>query len=120
MIKKADIILLILIIACGLIISFGPLKKAQGGTEVRISVDGELYGIYDLYEDQTIDINHNGHSNVIIIEDGKVRMGSSTCHNQICVKKGTITLSGDSIVCLPNKVTVEITGKGGDVDVISG
>lgn len=120
MIKKADVILFILIIVLGLIISFGPLHKAAGGTEVRISCDGKLYGIYDLNVDQTIEVTENGHTNVISIEGGKVWMESATCHNQICVKKGAITLSGDSIVCLPNKVTVEITGKGGDVDVISG
>ena len=120
MIKKADIILLILIVAVGLIISFGPLAKQAGGTDVKITVNGETYGIYSLMEDQTIEISKDGHTNVIIIEDGTVRMESSTCKNQICVDHGKISLIGDSIVCLPNRVVVEIEGKGGDVDVISG
>ena len=120
MIKKADIILLILIIAAGLIISFGPLAKEAGGTDVRVTLNGETYGIYSLFEDQTIEIESDGHRNVIIIEDGTVRIESSTCKNQICVDHGKISLIGDSIVCLPNRVVVEIEGKGGDADVISG
>ena len=62
------------------------------------------------------------HTNNIIIEDGHVSMAYSDCANQVCVDTGAIHLSGDSIVCLPNKVMVEITGGGkdGDVDVISG
>lgn len=120
MIKKADIILLILIVAAGLMISFGPLAKHAGGTDVRITVNGDTYGIYSLMEDQTITIDEDGHKNVIIIEDGTVRMESSTCRNQICVEHGRISLTGDSIVCLPNRVVVEIEGKGGEADVISG
>ena len=47
-------------------------------------------------------------------------MESSTCKNQICVEHGKISLKGDSIVCLPNRVVVEIEGEGGEADVISG
>ncbi|MBR6473731.1 MAG: NusG domain II-containing protein [Firmicutes bacterium] len=118
--KKADIILLILIVAAGLIISFGPLAKEAGGTDVRVTLNGDTYGIYSLFEDQTIEIESDGHRNVIIIEDGTARMESSTCKNQICVDHGRISLIGDSIVCLPNRVVIEIEGKGGDTDVISG
>ncbi len=120
MIKKADIILLILIVAAGLIISFGPLAKKAGGTDVRVTLDGDTYGIYSLAEDRTITIEKDGHTNVIVIEDGTVHMESSTCKNQICVKHGKISLKGDSIVCLPNRVVVEIEGEGGEADVISG
>lgn len=120
MIKKADIILLILIVAAGLIISFGPLAKKAGGTDVRVTLDGDTYGIYSLAEGRTITVEKDGHTNVIVIEDGTVHMESSTCKNQICVKHGKISLKGDSIVCLPNRVVVEIEGEGGEADVISG
>lgn len=121
MIKKADILLLIFIVAAGLLISFGPLARQAGGTEVRISLDGETYGIYDLVEDQRITIEKDGHTNVVVIENGTVYMESSSCHNQICVEHGRISTTNDSIVCLPNKVVVEIVGdKGGEADVISG
>ena len=118
MIKKADIILLILIVAAGLIISFGPLAKKAGGTDVRVTLDGDTYGIYSLAEDRTITIEKDGHTNVIVIEDGTVHMESSTCKNQICVKHGAISKDNETIVCLPNRVVVRIESEGGDYDAV--
>ena len=87
---------------------------------MTVTLDGDTYGIYSLAEDQTITVEKDGHTNVIVIENGTVRMESSTCKNQICVEHGRISLKGDSIVCLPNRVVVEIKGEGGEADVISG
>lgn len=120
MIKKADILLFILIIVFGLVISFGPLAKHAGGTTVKVTLDGDTYGIYSLSEDQEITVEKDGHVNVIAIEGGTVHMQSASCKNQVCVEHGSISLTGDSIVCLPNRVVVEIEGKGGEADVISG
>ena len=50
-------------------------------------------------------------------------MTSSSCKNQVCVQTGAISQTKDVIVCLPNRILVEIIGdkhKGGGVDVISG
>ena len=118
MIKKADIILLILIVAAGLIISFDPLAKKAGGTDVRVTLDGDTYGIYSLAEDRTITIEKDGHTNVIVIEDGTVHMESSTCKNQICVHEGEVTAPGQLIVCLPNYVIVEIEGGEGSDEAL--
>ena len=85
--------------------------------EIAIPLSGPYTYVF---EDRTIEIDNEGHTNVIVIEDGTVRMESSSCKNQICVDHGRISLIGDSIVCLPNRVVVEIEGKGGDADVISG
>ena len=122
MIKKADIVLFFVLLAVGLTISWASLNSGQTGEKVRISVGGETYGVYDLAQDRTIQVRQNGHTNNIIIEDGHVSMASSDCANQVCVNTGAIYLAGDSIVCLPNRVMVEILSesKGGGVDVISG
>ena len=122
MIKKADIVLFFVLLAVGLAISWASLNSGQAGDKVRISVGGETYGVYDLAQDRTIQVRQNGHTNNIIIEGGHVSMASSDCANQVCVNTGAIYLAGDSIVCLPNRVMVEILSesKGGGVDVISG
>ena len=99
--------------------SFVSLTGDLGGDKVLVTVDGKDYGIYSLYEDQDIKVVQNNHINHITIKDGKVSMSYSTCKNQICVNTKAITESKDTIVCLPNKVMVEITG-GGSADVISG
>ena len=124
MIKKADIILFILILAAGLAVSWWSLIANTTGDKVIITVDGQLYGTYSLSQDQTIEVvQDDSHSNYITIKDGMVSMAYSTCKNQVCVETGAIRETKDSIVCLPNKVMVEIQSsrpQGGGADVITG
>jgi hypothetical protein len=44
------------------------------------------------------------------IADGKVRMVSSDCRDKVCIGMGWISTNGRSIVCLPNRVIIRITG----------
>lgn len=125
MIKKADIILFICIVVFGLAISWYAAFSDRQGSEVVVTVDGEVFGVYPLAEEREIAVTQSGHSNHITIKDGKVSMTSSTCKNQVCVETGAISHAKDSIACLPNRVIVEIKAEknnpeGGDVDVISG
>ena len=124
MIKKADIVLLIIILAEGIPLSVLSLTAGTAGDKVQISADGEVYGIYPLDMDREIEVTEDGHTNHITIKDGQVSMSYSTCRNQVCVNTGAISHTKDAIVCLPNRVVVEIIssgkGKGGGADVISG
>jgi len=46
--------------------------------------------------------------NVLVIENGEASIKSATCPDKICVSHRKISKSGETIVCLPNKVVVEI------------
>ena len=124
MIKKADIILFFLILAFGLAVSWSSLAGNAAGEKAVVTVDGKLYGTYPLSHDQTIQVmQKNGHHNDITIKDGQISMTFSDCRNQICVESGAISQTKDTIVCLPNKVVIEITGGNGggsSVDIITG
>lgn len=80
---------------------------------VKISIDGELYKKYSLDNalDEIITIETSEGSNVIHIENNSVHMIESTCPDKICIKQGIIDSPGEIIVCLPNKLTIEITGE---------
>lgn len=113
-----------LIIGCGLLLALlalgawlllSPHKSAF--SSVTVYVNGQVYGIYPLDEEQTITIDQgNGKLNVIRIDEHGVCMERSSCKNQLCVNKGCLdpnndeTLFDNWIVCLPNGVTVELTG----------
>ena len=116
--------MLIVILAVGIPMSVLSLTAGTGGDKVKISTDGQVYGVYPLNEDCEIDVTEDGHTNHITIKGGQVSMSYSTCLNQVCVNTGAIFRTKDAIVCLPNRVVVEIVssegGKGGDADVISG
>ena len=118
-IKKADIVLFFILLILGLALSAASLLAGTTGQKVQVEVDGKAYGVYSLAENQTIEVKENGHINKITIKDGTVQMAYSDCKNQICVNDGKISKTNQSIVCLPNKVMVEITGGEEELDAIS-
>ena len=112
--KKADIILAILFLLLGGASLWLTHQLAAPGARVVIMVDGKEYGTYSLQENRAIEVIQPGEMrNVIRIENGSAFMDESTCKNQVCVHQGAISLSHQSIVCLPNKVLLEVIVKGG-------
>lgn len=120
-IKKADIVLLVVLILFGAVLSVPAALWKGSGSTAKITVNGKLFGTYDLNDDQTIEIKKDGKTNIVRIEDGKVLMESASCKNQVCVHTGRISHAGQSIVCLPNRVSVTIEGKeAAGYDAVSG
>lgn len=119
MIKKADIILAAALILAGLAMSYMLSFGQEKGTRVEIYADGSLYGIYDLDEDREITVAENGHTNIIAIRDGSVYMKSSDCSGHDCISQGSISKTGQSIICLPNRVVAEITGGSSELDAVA-
>ena len=56
---------------------------------------------------------------VVEIRDQKVRVLSSSCHQQICVRKGWIGQVHNPIICLPNKITIDVAGADPEYDAIT-
>lgn len=46
------------------------------------------------------------------IKSGRVRVVKSDCPHHICMNMGWISLSGQTIICVPNKVLIEIKSSG--------
>ena len=117
-IRKADIALFIAIMIIGLASTAYVVMSRTGGTTVEISLKGELYGTYSLMEDREITVGNGDDYNTVTISKGKVQVTASNCHNQVCVKHAGISQSGESIICLPHRLVVEIQG-GGGYDAVS-
>ena len=117
--RKADFLLFFIFIAAAALIAAVPLvRSSDGAPGVRIIAQGELAGIYPLDSDNEIEIERDGHRNVVVIKDNTVHMDYSDCKNQVCVNTGKISKAGETIVCLPNYVIVEIVSseEGGEDD----
>ena len=100
------IILFIVILAVWLVYRH---SQTDSGNLVRITVDGEEYGVYDLTQDQEIPIEIDGEvTNTLVIADGKADMIEADCPDQICVNTAAISVKNETIVCLPNKIVVEV------------
>ncbi|NLY81835.1 MAG: NusG domain II-containing protein [Clostridiales bacterium] len=118
MFKKADIFLLLILLVVGMLATYLVSSADDLGTHVKISIAGEVYGTYSLGEDRTITISKHENYNEIVIKNGKVFMSDADCPNKVCVKHSPIDSTGESIVCLPNKVLIEIVG-GEKYDAVS-
>lgn len=91
---------------------------------ISIQVDGKEYKkiIFDkAVVGKTIPIETEFGYNLIEIGDERVRVIEASCPDELDVKQGYISLPGEVIVCLPNKLVIEIKGTEGikDVDHIS-
>ena len=118
-IRKADIVLFIVLLAFGFAMLFFTIRAASSpGEQVVINVDGTEYGRYPLDRDRVIEIQNGDRLNIVTIKDGGVSMTYSTCKNQICVHEGEVTVPGQLIVCLPNYVIVEIEGGEGSDEAL--
>ncbi len=87
------------------------------GAYALVSVNGEEVARYSLWENGEYSLN--GGTNVLVIENGVAYLKDASCPDKLCVNQGRIAFSGETITCLPNKLTVSIVGVKGDVDLVS-
>lgn len=84
-------------------------NSTTGELMVVITVDGDEYVQYPLESGSTKEITVDGH-NKVIIQDGVVWMEEADCPDKLCINQGKISKSGQTIICLPNRVMVTIKG----------
>ena len=110
--KKKDLALWLVLAGFGGVLALAVLIGSRGGARVTVRVDGEIYGTYSLLTDWEVRITGNdGEENVLIIRDGSAWMESASCPDGLCMRMGKISRKGQSVICLPNRVSVEVTGK---------
>ncbi len=83
--------------------------------QVVITVNGEHFGSYDINMNTRVEV---GDHNTVIIENGRVWMEYANCPDGLCINQGKIAESGQTIICLPNKVMVTIEGEDGELDAV--
>ncbi len=75
---------------------------------VRVTQKGEILEMYPLDRNLTKVFQTDLGVNTLIIEDKTARIEDANCPDQICVKTFAISKPGESIVCLPHKLVIEI------------
>ena len=144
-IRKADIILFIALVIIGLAASAAlTLSHGEAGSGAKVIIEsgGDLYARYPLAEDRTVVVPapkqtavdapaadpgdtasaQYDYYNVVVVSGGTVSVTEASCKNQVCVKHGAISRSGESIVCLPNRLVVRIENgpeEGGGYDSVT-
>ena len=110
---KRDMILAaaILLIAAA-VFGFNYVSHRTPAATAQISVDVKVVEILDLSKDTELTVTSpGGGTNHLIVKDGEIWCSEASCPDKVCVHQGKKHLSSDTIVCLPNKMVVTITGK---------
>ena len=92
-----------------------------GGLAVMVSVDGVERERIPL-EDRTWTVTAEGYTLEIDMTETEVWVAASDCPTQDCVHTGHISRSGQSIICLPARVSIQLVGgqRDGGVDAVIG
>ena len=114
-----DIALILIILALSTVILLVTRSRKDQGAYVVVMVRNEEVARYSMAINGIYDNNgNNAKINTIEIKDGRVRMLEASCPNHLCIRQGWIRFEGQSIVCLPNKVTVIVRGTDDGFDFV--
>jgi len=115
--KRGDVVVLLVCLAAAGLLFLPRLLLSPANKLVVTASDGQLE--FPLRDDiaQKID------GVLIEIKDSRARVASSPCRDQLCVKAGWLTRSGNVSVCLPQRVAIQVSGirnqESGGVDSIA-
>lgn len=101
--KKGDFMIIAIVVIVFVLSVFAFLSFDEA-SRVVIKQNNKIVYEQSIDQNATFDTG----TNLVIIQDGAVFIKQADCKNQDCVRLGQITKKGESIICLPNKVIVEI------------
>lgn len=123
--KKRDLILIAAaLVLAGALYAVSQLSLGVQASTIVVTVDGQErlrrpLAVEDSYEIRQED----GAVNIVAVEDGAVYMKEANCRDGLCIRQGRMKNGAKTIVCLPHKLVVRITGEAidtthDDLDVI--
>jgi hypothetical protein len=71
---------------------------------------GKIFSVVPLSRDQQIEVPGPLGISIITIQNRKARIASDPSPRQYCVRQGWLQQAGEIALCLPNQVSVELTG----------
>ncbi|MBQ3864228.1 MAG: NusG domain II-containing protein [Clostridia bacterium] len=112
--KKGDWICILVFLAVCLagLLLFLP---RQGAETAVVTVDGETIMTLPLDRDGIYHTEHH----TLEVQNGAVRVLASDCPGQDCVRTGPVSRGGQTIVCLPYRMSITLQTQG-DYDAVTG
>lgn len=116
---RIDLIVIASLLLLSLTVLIVVSLTRREGAVAAVTVDGVTVGEYSLDKDGVYPLN--GGTNTLTVKDGAAYMSYSSCPDHVCENTGKVRYVGETIVCLPNRLTVTVTGEdgGNGVDFVS-
>ena len=117
--KKKDIIIIAAALLCALALYLvSQVSLGAEASSVVVTVDGREMLRRPLAMENSYEIaQEDGSVNVIRVEDGAVFMQEANCRDGLCIRQGRMKNTAKTIVCLPHKLVVQLTGDAPESDV---
>lgn len=107
--NKSDIklVFVLLIVSIIGVVVFKLIGKSGGSALVYH--DGVLIQTIDLSIDNRYVVNGDNGDVVIVVSDGRIKVDTENSPLHLCSRQGYISNTYESIVCLPNKIVINIS-----------
>ena len=107
---KKDLLLIAVVLAIaagGFLVNY--MVHRQPAATLEVTVDSQPAATFDLSKNvDTIIEGYNGGTNHLVIENGVAWISEASCPDKVCVHQGRISMNGELIVCLPNRMIAKI------------
>lgn len=111
--RRADLVMVGAALAGAALFLGAARWMPAGGPEPAravVSVGGSPVMTLDLAKDGIYPVEPLGGRMLVEVSGGAVRVLESDCPDQVCVLTGWVRRPGEMIVCVPNRVVVQVTG----------
>ena len=123
--KKKDIIMIAAMLLAALALYLvSQISLGAEASTIVVTLDGKEVLRRPLAVENTYDIaQDDGSLNVIAVENGAVYMKEANCRDGLCIRQGKMKNGAKTIVCLPHKIVIQLTGDApvsdnSDLDII--
>lgn len=101
-------------------LALGARTPADGALVALVhDANGQVHEL-PLDTDDRLEVTTELGTNVIVVEDGAVRVAEADCPNGSCTRQHPLDAPGGQLICLPHQLWVEVAPEGstgGELDV---
>ncbi|MDR0880657.1 MAG: NusG domain II-containing protein [Clostridioides sp.] len=126
MLKKRDRwLILAIIVAIAVFFAINASENTKKTAKIEVYVDNKIYKSIPVGKNEEFKVETKAGYNVVRVHDGGVEIVDASCPDKVCVHTGFINKQSQNIVCLPNKVSIVLTGteadenSDDDIDILS-
>ena len=122
-VRRGDVVVIFAVLALAMALALGVALLVSGseiGSRLEVHAPSGV-SYYQLSDDATFDISSEGYTLRVVVSDGEARVDLCDCPDGLCRRMGSISRAGESIICVPARVKLVVSGEsGGDDDAIAG
>jgi len=116
--KIGDLVIIAAVVIFILLFFYRNVLSKPAGRRVEITAQA-YENTFFLDEDRVVEVEGPLGITEVVISEGEAWVRSSPCREKICIKMGRVKRVSEQVVCIPNRVVVEVVGENGRVDGVT-